>query len=313
MKKKLASTALAAALALTTLGAAPSDAVEESVAKIERETLTTLNLRFDRLPPLAESLVYEGWVIIDGVPETSGRFNVDTRGRFIDENGNFIPKTVDFPDNPEIDAFVLTIEPAVGDDPAPADTHILAGDFQRNGRATLKVEHPAAFGQDFSDASGSYILATPSNGNGDPLDERSGVWFLDPAEGTPTLDLPDLPPGWEYEGWAVIDGTPVTTGKFTTATGPDGFNGFSGDQPTPPFPGEDFLFNPPAGLTFPLDLRGETIAITVEPSPDDSPAPFPIEPLFGRVPNQLDDHELAELNRSLPNPKGRAWITTRRA
>ena len=47
----------------------------------------------------------------------------------------------------------------------------------------------------------------------------------------------------------------------------------------PPVPGEDFFNNAPAGETFPLDVRGRMVVISVEPVPDNSPAPFALKPL----------------------------------
>ena len=82
----------------------------------------------------------------------------------------------------------------------------------------------------------------------------------------------------------MINGTPMTTGTFTSAGGADANAPFSGAQPAPPFPGEDFLMNAPAGLTFPTNLSGGTAVISVEPFPDDSPAPFTIRPLTGAIP-----------------------------
>lgn len=39
-------------------------------------------------------------------------------------------------------------------------------------------------------------------------------------------------------------------------------------QPGPPVPGEDFFINAPSGETFPLDIRGRTVVISVELVPD---------------------------------------------
>ena len=52
------------------------------------------------------------------------------------------------------------------------------------------------------------------------------------------------------------------------AGGPDGDG--------PPFPGQDFV-NPP------MDLIGGAAVISVEPEPDDSPAPFVLKPLLTPV------------------------------
>ena len=50
----------------------------------------------------------------------------------------------------------------------------------------------SALGDDFTGATGSYILATPTNGA--DTDENSGIWFLSLASGNPAegLDLPIL-------------------------------------------------------------------------------------------------------------------------
>ena len=53
----------------------------------------------------------------------------------------------------------------------------------------------------------------------------------------PILDLPTLPAGWVYEGWVVGPDGPVTTGRFTMASGadsdgdgiPDSIDAFSSD------------------------------------------------------------------------------------
>ena len=63
-------------------------------------------------------------------------------------------------------------------------------------------------------------------------------------------------------------------------------NGFSGTENNagPPIPGEDFFNNAPTGETFPLDVRGRMVVISVEPVPDNSPAPFLLKPLTAAVP-----------------------------
>ena len=67
---------------------------------------------------------------------------------------------------------------------------------------------------------------------------------------------------------------------------------FSGTTSGPQFPGEDFLMNAPQGLTFPLDLSGKKVVISVEPKPDTSPDPSTIKPLEGTVPPNATDHLL---------------------
>ncbi|MFY0604474.1 MAG: anti-sigma factor [Flavobacteriaceae bacterium] len=241
-------------------------------------TMTTLTIDFTGLEPLGNDYAYEGWLIVNGSPVSTG----------VLRDLNF-PQTltVNSSDLSSATTFVLSIEPAIDSDPAPAATKILAGDFSGNS-ASLSS---AGIVGDFSPSTGKYILATPTDGA--MTNEESGVWFLDNTTSPPTagLSLPTLTPGWKYEGWAVIGGTPVSTGTFTNVAATDDSALFSGPTALPSpngadgfFPGEDFLINAPAGMTFPVDLRGATIVISVEPSPDNSAAPFTLKPLAHMIP-----------------------------
>ena len=260
-----------------------------------------LNLSFSGLEDLGSDYAYEGWIMVDGSPKSTGVFTVDGNGAL--SRSNF---DIDEDDLRDATAFILTIEPSPDPDPAPSDVHIVAGDFSGD-NANLVVSHPAAIGTDFTSAMGGYILATPTDG--DETNETSGVWFLDPGAGPgASLSLPTLPAGWAYEGWAVIDGTPVTTGTFTSASGADDAAPFSGSNPGPAYPGEDFLNNAPNGLTFPTDLRGATIVVSVEPVPDNSPNPFTLKPLVGMTASDAADHSLLSMdnNAVATNPTGTA-------
>lgn len=229
------------------------------------------------LEPLANGFHYEGWAIVGGNAVTFGKFNVDSAGNVVDLSGNRLSAFEVTQAMSGATKLVITIEPAGDTDTIPADTHILAGDVV-NGRATLGLSDGAALGTDFSSASGSFILATPTAT--DPMaNPRSGLWFLTMPGPAAGLSLPTLPAGWAYEGWAVIDGRPVSTGTFLSGMGADSSSTFSGPNGGPPFPGEDFLMNAPSGVTFPTDMRGKTVVISVEPSPDDSPMPFSLKPL----------------------------------
>ncbi len=259
------------------------------------DELRTLRLAINGLEPLSGGLLYEGWAIIGGNPVTTGKFNVNN-GNIVDASGNEISNG-DFDVSQDLSTasrIVITIEPAGDNDTIPADTKILAGDVTGNA-ANLTVE--AILGS-FANASGKYILATPTNG--DNTNELSGVWFLDPAAGPGAgLNLPTLPNGWKYEGWTVINGTPVTSGKFTVLNAADESAPFSGPQAGPPFPGEDYLQNAPTGLTFPTDLSSQTIVVSIEPEPDDSTAPFTLKPLAGDVPANAIDHTVYDLSLNL--------------
>lgn len=268
IKNTLTSLSLAAVVALGITGCSSSD-----------ETLT---ITPKGLTNLGSNYVYEGWLIVNGSPKSAGRFNID------DSNPE---KAISFKlpqsDVDNATKYVLTIEPANETGAAlssPSDTKILAADFSGD-FADLTVSDSAALGTDFSTAAGKYIINAPTD-NASPRRDEAGVWWLQFSGGTvgsgtasAGLTIPTLPSGWKYEGWAVIDGTPVSTGTFTSADGNDSGNPFSGPNAAPAFPGEDFIQNAPSGLTFPADLRGKTIVISVEPFPDNSSAPFLLKPL----------------------------------
>lgn len=263
----------------------------------------TLSMEFSGLPDLGSDYAYEGWIIVDGTPITAGIFNVDANGNL--DKSSF---ELDATDLTNATAYALTIEPVPDNDPTPSKVHILAGDFSGNS-IELTPNHPLAIGTDFTEATGAYLLGTPTDGSLDS-DETSGIWWedLDLSTGVaqPSLVLPTLPEGWEYEGWVVIDGQPLTTGKFLVADAPDFAAPFSGDASGPPYPGEDFIVNAPDGLSFPLDLSGSLAVITVEPSPDNSPNPFSLKPLVHTIPDNAAFHTGYQMNNdaSNSNPTG---------
>lgn len=244
-------------------------------------TTSNLTLNLNGLEALGSDFVYEGWIMVEGSPVSTGTFS-----------------SVNFPQTFSVDAeqlnrasmFVLSIEPAIDNDPAPSATKILAGDFSED----LANVNSVGIVGDFSNATGKYVLATPTDM--DSTNEASGVWFMDISSENPVagLNLPTLEAGWKYEGWVVINGTPISTGTFTDVSAADDnaatspFKGSSGNGPN--YPGEDYLQNAPTGLTFPTDLKGTTIVISVEPSPDNSPLPFTLKPLAHVVPANAMNH-----------------------
>ncbi len=263
-------------------------------------TTASLSLNLDGLDALGDDYVYEGWIIVDGAPVSTGTFS-----------------SVTFPQSFTVDAtqlenatrFVLSIEP-VGETgtaaATPADTKILVGDFLGDNAAVS-----TAIIGDFSASWGKAFLRTPTDevpGTGNNGNDQNGIWFGTPqAAGPPTigLGLPELPAGWKYEGWVVVDGVgPLTTGTFTSFTTVDDSNQFSGTENNagPPVPGEDFFNNAPAGFTFPLDVRGRMTVITVEPDPDNSPAPFTMKPLGALVGQETAPvtHDLIYSSDSFP-------------
>ena len=259
-------------------------------------TTETLTVDLTGLENLGAGYAYEGWVIVEGAPVTTGVFTVN-------DDGVLSQTSFDVPRLSDASTFVLTIEPSPDNDPAPSAVHIVAGDFSGN-TASLDVGHDAAIGDDFESSTGKFILATPTDS--DDTNEYSGVWFLDNSSGAPAagLDLPTLPEGWIYEGWAVIDGSPVTTGKFRNASGADDAAPYSGPNNGPAYPGEDFLINAPAGKSFPTSL--DVAVISIEPVPDNSAAPFVLKPLVAPISAGAEVHTALSMNNNAvaTNPQG---------
>lgn len=264
-------------------------------------TMKNINLNISGLEDLGTDYVYEGWLIVNGSPVSTGTFTVDASGNLSQTTFSLDASDVD-----NATTFVLSIEPANDSDPAPSATKMMAGDFSGNSASVT-----TSLVGDFSNAAGKYILATPTNGA--DTDENSGIWFLDISTGSPTvgLTLPQLPDGWKYEGWVVINGQPVTTGTFTNTKATDDADPFSESMPLPDvngadgfFPGEDFLINAPSGLSFPTDIAGGMAVISVEPYPDNSPNPFTLKPLVQPIPDGAVDHTVYDMDQNLSFPTG---------
>jgi len=62
----------------------------------------------------------------------------------------------------------------------------------------------------------------------------------------------------------------------------------------------------PAGLTFPTDLSGQKVVISVEPDPDNSPNPFLLKPLVAMIPATAMEHTSLSMgnNAAASNPGG---------
>ncbi len=239
-----------------------------SFASCDGSESRSIDVQLSGLGDLGPGSTYEAWIASNQGTISVGRFAVSASDP---QTSLELEADADAADNAT--QFLVTVEPAEGDDPAPSDSRVLAGDFV-DGVATLTATHEDALGADLTQVTGSYVLETPTT-NAIAEDFSQGVWFLDPAGAPdPSLNLPALAKGWTYEAWIIGDDGPVTTGRFASAIGADsdaagptaGVDGF------PEFPGQDFI-NPP------VDLIGTAAVITVEPDPDNSEDPFFLAPL----------------------------------
>lgn len=271
-----------AALALGVFASSCSDDDDNNTAS----NTANLTLNLEGLEPLGSDFVYEGWIIVPGeqLPVSTGLFNVDDAGDL--SQTSF---TVDAAQLEAATRFVVSIEPVGETGQAaldPAATKLLVGDFSGT---TAQVS--TSIVGDFSGSGGTFFLRTPTDeepGTGNNMNDENGVWFGMPSmTGPPTANsefpVLDNTKGWAYEGWVIGDNGPISTGVFYDFNGRDDFNMFSGDEFKlgPPVPGEDFFLNEPTPGAFPLDVRGRTVVVSVEPVPDDSPRPFVMKPLIG--------------------------------
>ena len=242
-----------------------------------------ITLSISGLEDLGATAQYEGWVITSEGPVSTGTFTVNANGEL-----SATTFTVNQADLDDATKFVLTVEPIPDTDPAPSAQKLIAGDFSGN-MASLSTSTTPALG-DFSNAAGTYFLRTPTDepnpGNPNNGNDFNGVWFGAPGmPPTANFTLPALGDGWVYEGWLVTANGPISTGTFTDFGDRDSGNPFSGTEYNmgPPIPGEDFFNANGSSETFPIDVRGKTVVISVEPVPDNSPAPFLLKPLVSMI------------------------------
>lgn len=275
-------------VALTIFGAVGCD----DDNPIESGVYDVIALQPVRLPTLKTGLVYEGWVA--RLDEDSNWVDQQSFGKFFwDEHDYFFLSPQDT--NARIDSVfeisgdaftydivAITLESyPVDDDPdMPSPTVVASSPIDPTQFTVLR------FPADFSEGSGMFTIGTFSDGRwtsmGQPRsNEQSGIWFMDFESNVISgdtvetysrgLELPELPDtGYTYEGWVLLNsGDTLSTGKFLFANFQDYANPYMKSGTIPNFPGEDFLINPPAGVTFPVNLLvGGHAIISIEPNPD---------------------------------------------
>lgn len=250
---------------------------------------------------------YEGWAILGGVPISTGNFNVNASGDPVELGGG--PIIDEFDAGQDITGATdikITIEPPGDADPAPSGLVIVGGAVVGN-QAPLETAVPNLSMLETM-TTGAFILATPSDNPDMPDNNDQGIWFLTmPGPAPGLVNLPDIGPKWTYEGWAVDlsdpkNPMPYSTGTFSMASGFDsdaaGCNGGG-----PPFPGQDFVAFQ-CGPVLDLDTGNSAAVVTIEPVPDNSPAPFQLKPLAGPIPVDALD-----MNNALPNQAAATFPT----
>lgn len=267
------------------------------------ETLdsSSIEINITDLPSIPDSMTFAAWVVHDTDLDPTLIFVSDA------ENGNLFHKSEQNLRLLQLtQSFRLSIEhESVTSDSVfnPGSDIILGGRF-RQGSCNLSVAEEV---NSFADISAQYNLLTPTDGSG--TNETSGVWFVEiDTSGLflPLSDLPELFPGWIYEGWVEVNGTLLSTGRFNSTTGPDMRNIYGASSGSGlPFPGEDFLENAPAGITFPLDLAGKNIFISLEFDDGRSAGDNPYIKIFeSTVPTPAESrvaYQMAATNETMPS------------
>lgn len=245
-----------------------------------------LKVTLSGLGMLSDNYMYEGWIMVNGNPVSTGKFNTD--GSSTDLIFSVLKSDLEV-----ASAFVVSIELANDDSiEEPSSTKILMGTFAAKA-ATLKIDSVVGNFITNPPFKGTFINITPSDdANGiNNFNDDFGVWFVENDRITPGLkNLPTLAAGWKYEGWVIFPGpTPVTTGKFTMASGPDASSPYSGNWPVPLFPGEDLVQDLPGGVTG--DITDLEVVISIEPNFSSDPnTPFFLKPISGQ--QGVNDNEL---------------------
>lgn len=278
---------------ITLLGGVVALAVVAANAGASTAASFPLRLSATNLPQLTGAR-YEAWVVFGSQKVSAGKFDVTASGAVKDRLAS--PR-----DPGQADAIAISIEPRADRNRGPSSTIVLAG--KPKGR-TAKL----AFPFDLRKVGGTYLLATPSDD--DTTNEAAGIWFST-TTGKASLRLPAAPAGWAWEGWGVTQGTPLSTGRFARVTGADRSAPFSGPNPVPALPGEDFVKELPSGLALPLNLADGSSLVVISLEPDQNgkdptgPGPFTFKPLVGKVPAGLNDHVSRSLRRDLTGlPRG---------
>lgn len=179
---------------------------------------------------------------------------------------------------------LISVEPAneTGADLTRPSSPFLAGFSNDSG--VVELTYPVDYRN--PDITATYFLGTPSDSllpitigttdTGRINNESRGIWIgrltvIRTADSN--FVVPRLLSGWRYEGWIVKPPLTVSLGKFVRPDSADLSNPYADTTKIFQIPGEDFLINPPPGLT---SVLGGLIVVSLEPHPDTDPAMFPL-------------------------------------
>jgi hypothetical protein len=267
-----------------------------------------VHLIVESLAPLGDN---EGTYVVWGLRERSqtghlGAFFIDPiTGQMVDAEGTPISEftTDEFPLR-TLQGVLVTIEPDPNNTDTPAGMQILSGTLiDRVALLTVPISSSVTTG------SGALRVFTPTDGPG--TNENSGFWMIDEV-GEPTLMLPDTTAALNYETFIEINGTNINVGRFDVVDQRDDQCRFCANFqqfPQPERPGDDLLLNAPDGLTFPRDLSGAIVRISLEGRFNDFAQQSQLIVLEAVLPSGLTGGEIVGfVNRTESFPFARAAL-----
>ena len=249
---------------------------------------------------------YEAWFVIGGVPRSGGKFRVTSTGKISDLAGTEVPGGILHVDQgldlSRATEFFITLEPDNDASPAPTATQVLAGTFAG---ASANLDVAKALDVSFGEANGSYYLDSPTTET--VKDFNHGIVFQlgdcgEPGRATRgASEVPTLPPsGWSYEGWVMRPSgssfIAYSTGRFLD---PCDFDNDRAGQGAGTFgddadgdgladglavPAQDFVDSSGSIPPLVLDEGVYIAAVSIEPQPDNSAAPFFLRVLDTDIP-----------------------------
>ncbi len=284
--------------------------------------ISAIELEITGLQNLGNSAWYEVWVKGSGsdgqeTQTSAGVFTVDDQGvlsqTVFDVNLGYLQEALTVFLTVEEDADAGVRYNITGTDSTtvidtlyePSKYIIMAASIKAND-GTFTFGHEDIIDYDFNTISGTYLLDTPTD---TLVSGLSGVWFVNDTSSTNDnkfagLTLPVLPARWTYEGWVELNGQPVSTGKFSNPGIPDKNAQYSGDSLSWAynFPGEDFIKDSTATFTFPTNLSGAEVAVTLEaPHPENANSPFTIKLLKATIPANAQPKTVYEMQNNIAN------------
>jgi hypothetical protein len=308
------------------------------------DQISHIDLQISGLHALGDSAWYECWVMwTEGEEDTLKKYyesiGLVTKNdgynfwKSVDINMGYVQKMLHLVTTIEQDTVPgyrititnTTIDSAQG----PSRNKIIAAKIVANS-GLFEIGNEQILDFDFETAQAHYIIDTPTDTLNTNL--KRGIWFVNLdtifteikdtsgivigmdtiVEKISGLELPELPAGWFYEGWIIFGNDTVSTGRFINPFGADnsliyGAGLASGYN----FPGEDFINNAPAGVTFPSDLSGSEVLVTITPPyPKNSLKPFTLIPFKVTIPMNCESKKVYSMeNNVFSFPSGSLTLT----